>query len=73
MVKHLLWLGHNVYQEDQTYRIRQKMFNGLCKQTEQYYKFGDIKDWTCEDDILKEYHGLGMIRSIMNIMRNMKG
>jgi hypothetical protein len=32
-----------------------------------------MKDWTYEDDILKEYHGLGMIRSIINIMSNMKG
>ena len=30
-------------------------------------------DGTSEDDILIEYHGLGMIRSIMNIMSNMKG
>ena len=71
MVKHLLWLGHKVYQEDQTYWW-DKGCSMVCA-NKQYHKYGDIKDWTYEDDILKEYHGLGMIRSIMNIMRNMKG
>lgn len=41
-------------------------------QTNDITRYGDMRDWTCEDDILKEYHGLGMIRSIINIMSNMK-
>ena len=42
-------------------------------QTNDITRYGDMRDWTCKDDILKECHGLGMIRSIMNIMSNMKG
>ena len=41
-------------------------------QTNNITKYGDMIDWTCEVDILKEYHGLGMIRSIINIMSNME-